>query len=139
MIYVIRGAMKKRKAPFTELIDIMAQLRSPQGCPWDKHQTHQTLKKYLREESREVIEAIQENDPEHLCEELGDVLLQVVFHAQIARENGEFNIDDVIRGLVRKLKRRHPHVFGKIKVKNAREVIINWNRIKLKEKSLLKK
>ena len=131
--------MKKRKAPFTELIDIMAQLRSPQGCPWDKHQTHQTLKKYLREESREVIEAIQENDPEQLCEELGDVLLQVVFHAQIARENGEFNIDDVIRGLVRKLKRRHPHVFGKIKVKNAREVIINWNRIKLKEKSLLKK
>ena len=133
-IYVKNIYMKKRPSPFDELIAIMAQLRSPQGCPWDKHQTHQTLKKYLREETREAIEAIQENDPGHLCEELGDVLLQVVFHAQIARENGEFDIDDVIRGLVRKLKRRHPHVFGKVKVKDAREVIKNWNAIKARER-----
>lgn len=113
----------------------MALLRSPRGCPWDKHQTHHTLKKYLREETREAIEAIEENDPEHLCEELGDVLLQVVFHAQIARENGDFDIDDVIRGLVRKLKRRHPHVFGKTKVKDASEVVRNWHRIKQREKA----
>ncbi len=127
--------MKKTRVPFNELIRVMALLRSPQGCPWDKRQTHQTLKKYLREETREVLEAIDEGDPEHLQEELGDVLLQVVFHAQIARENGEFDIKDVIRGLTRKLKRRHPHVFGKVKVKDAAEVVRNWHAIKKKEKA----
>lgn len=127
--------MKKTRVPFNELIRVMALLRSPQGCPWDKRQTHQTLKKYLREETREVLEVIDEGDPEHLQEELGDVLLQVVFHAQIARENGEFDIKDVIRGLTRKLKRRHPHVFGKVKVKDAAEVVRNWHAIKKKEKA----
>jgi MazG family protein len=131
--------MKKPKAPFNELVRIMALLRSPQGCPWDKHQTHQTLKKYLREEAREVREAIDEGDPEHLQEELGDLLLQVVFHAQIAREHGEFDMNDVIRGLIRKLKRRHPHVFGTVKVKNAAEVVKNWHAIKAREKSKAKK
>ena len=131
--------MNKRKPPFSELVKIMALLRSPQGCPWDKHQTHQTLKKYVREEAREVREAIDEGDPEHLQEELGDLLLQVVFHAQIARENNDFDIDDVIRGLIRKLKRRHPHVFGKVKVKNAAEVVRNWHKIKAREKSKPKK
>jgi len=114
-------------------------LRSPQGCPWDKRQTHQTLKKYLREEAREVREAIDEGDPEHLQEELGDLLLQVVFHAQIARENNDFDLSDVIRGLIRKLKRRHPHVFGKVKVKNAAEVVRNWHAIKAREKRKAKK
>ncbi|MDD5259457.1 MAG: MazG family protein [bacterium] len=127
--------MKKTKSPFNELVRVMALLRSPQGCPWDKHQTHQTLRKYLREETREVLEAIDERDPEHLQEELGDVLLQVIFHAQIARENKEFDINDVIRGLTRKLKRRHPHVFGKVRVKNAAEVVRNWHAIKKKEKT----
>lgn len=127
--------MKKTRSPFNELIRIMALLRSPQGCPWDKHQTHQTLKKYLREEAREVREAIDEGDPVHLQEELGDLLLQVVFHAQIAREHSEFDMNDVIRGLIKKLKRRHPHVFGKIKVKNAAEVVKNWHAIKAREKS----
>jgi tetrapyrrole methylase family protein / MazG family protein len=126
--------MKKTKSPFNELVRVMALLRSPQGCPWDKHQTHQTLRKYLREETREVLEAIDERDPEHLQEELGDVLLQVVFHAQIARENNEFDINDVIRGLTKKLKRRHPHVFGKVKVKNAAEVVRNWHAIKARER-----
>ncbi|MDD5131864.1 MAG: MazG family protein [bacterium] len=127
--------MKKTRSPFNELIRIMALLRSAQGCPWDKHQTHQTLKKYLREEAQEVREAIDEGDPEHLQEELGDLLLQVVFHAQIAREHSEFDINDVIRGLIRKLKRRHPHVFGKVRVKNAAEVVRNWHAIKKKEKA----
>ena len=131
--------MNKRKTPFNELVSIMALLRSPQGCPWDKRQTHQTLKKYLREEAREVREAIDEGDPEHLQEELGDLLLQVVFHAQIARENNDFDLSDVIRGLIRKLKRRHPHVFGKVKVKNAAEVVRNWHAIKAREKRKAKK
>jgi tetrapyrrole methylase family protein/MazG family protein len=126
--------MNKTKSPFNELVRIMALLRSPQGCPWDKHQTHKTLKKYLREEAREVREAIDEEDPEHLQEELGDLLLQVVFHAQIARDNNDFDINDVIRGLNRKLKRRHPHVFGKVKVKNAAAVVRNWHKIKAREK-----
>jgi len=131
--------MKKARAPFNELVRIMALLRSPQGCPWDKHQTHQTLKKYLREETREVLEAINEEDPKHIQEELGDILLQVVFHAQIAKENNEFDINDVIRGLNRKLKRRHPHVFGKVKVKNAAEVVKNWQAIKAREKNKAKR
>jgi tetrapyrrole methylase family protein/MazG family protein len=131
--------MNKKNNLFNELVRIMALLRSPQGCPWDKHQTHQTLKKYLREEAREVREAIDEGDPEHLQEELGDLLLQVVFHAQIARDNNEFDINDVIRGLIRKLKRRHPHVFGKVKVKNAAEVVRNWHAIKKKEKAIKKR
>lgn len=131
--------MNKRKPPFNELIRIMALLRSPKGCPWDKHQTHQTLKKYLREEAQEVREAIDEGDTEHLKEELGDLLLQIVFHAQIAQENNEFDVYDVIRGLIRKLKRRHPHVFGKVKVKNAAEVVRNWHAIKAREKGKSKK
>lgn len=125
----------KKQGLFYELVKIMAKLRLPKGCPWDKHQTHHSLKKYLREETREVLEAIAQKDIHHLKEELGDLLLQIVFHAQIAKENGEFTIDDVIQTLIRKLKRRHPHVFSKVKVKNAAEVIANWNKIKLKERN----
>lgn len=131
--------MSKKKSSFYELVNIMAHLRSAQGCPWDKHQTHQSLKKYLREETREVLAAIDAQNPEHLQEELGDLLLQIVFHSQIASERKEFTISDVIGGLIRKLKRRHPHVFGKIKVKDAAEVVRNWQKIKEKEKQLLKK
>lgn len=137
MLYM--PTMGKKKSSFNELIRIMALLRSTQGCPWDKHQTHESLKKYLREETREVLIAIDEKNPEQLREELGDLLLQIVFHSQIAREHGEFAIADVIVGLIRKLKRRHPHVFGKTKVKNAAEVVRNWQKIKEKERQLLKK
>lgn len=95
-----------------ELVDIMAALRGPGGCPWDKMQTHASLRHCLLEEAYEVIEAINDEDGEHLCEELGDILLQVVFHSQIAKEKGDFTIDDVIDGIVEKMIRRHPHVFG---------------------------
>ena len=97
---------------FYKLKGIIAELRGPSGCPWDMKQTHESLKKYLIEEAYEVIEAIQEQDVDHLVEELGDVLLQVLLHAQIGEDDGYFNIDDVIEGLSAKMVRRHPHVFG---------------------------
>lgn len=117
-----------------ELIEIIAKLRSPEGCPWDREQTHETLKRNMLEEAYETIDAIDEGDSENLKEELGDVLLQVIFHAQIAEEDGRFDIEDVAKGISEKLIRRHPHVFSDEKVKNSDEVIDNWEKIKLKEK-----
>ncbi len=119
---------------FRELLDIMNTLRSEGGCPWDREQTHETLRPYLIEESHEVIEAINEKSPEHLAEELGDLLLQIVFHAQIARESGRFDISDVLNAINRKLIRRHPHVFGDVSVSNAEQVLENWQKIKKSEK-----
>lgn len=119
---------------FSTLISIFALLRSPEGCPWDRKQTHQTLKRYLLEETYEVLDAIDEEDSYHLAEELGDLLLQVLFHAQIASEQGEFDIYDVIEGLNSKLIRRHPHVFGEEEAKTAEAVEGTWNRIKQQEK-----
>jgi tetrapyrrole methylase family protein/MazG family protein len=113
----------------------MAQLRSDQGCPWDREQTHETLKQYLLEESYEVLDAIDAGDDDELCRELGDVLLQVVFHAQIADEEGRFDVDDVCRAVVDKLIHRHPHVFGDVEVDDADEVVTNWERIKRAERS----
>lgn len=113
----------------------MARLRGPQGCPWDKEQTHESLRRYLLEEAYETVDAIDNNDSEHLKEELGDLLLQVVFHAQIAFEQGRFDIEDVVEGIVTKLVRRHPHIFGETEVSSARDVLINWEEIKSKEKS----
>jgi len=113
---------------------VFDRLHGPGGCPWDVQQTHESLLKYLREESREFICAVRNNDYSNMQEELGDVLLQVMFHAQIAKKNRKFDIEDVIDTLIRKLKRRHPHVFGKTKVDSARQVIINWNKIKKEEK-----
>ncbi|NLY11130.1 MAG: nucleoside triphosphate pyrophosphohydrolase [Firmicutes bacterium] len=113
----------------------MRELRSEHGCPWDREQTHQSLKKYLIEETYEVLEAIDEGDPSAICEELGDVLLQIVFHAQIADENKHFNMEDVITGICNKLVRRHPHVFADVKVENAEEVARNWEAIKQDERS----
>ncbi|HPT78387.1 MAG TPA: nucleoside triphosphate pyrophosphohydrolase [Candidatus Atribacteria bacterium] len=113
---------------------IMEKLRAPDGCPWDREQDHKTLKQYLIEEAYEVLEAIDLNDVDKLTEELGDVLLQVVFHAQIAREKGEFDIGDVIEGICRKLIDRHPHIFGDKKVKDSGEVADNWEAIKKAEK-----
>ncbi|MDQ6595394.1 nucleoside triphosphate pyrophosphohydrolase [Bacillus salipaludis] len=119
---------------FSKLRDIIAELRGPNGCPWDKEQTHESLKKYLIEESYEVIEAIDEEDFDHLIEELGDVLLQVLLHAQIGEDEGYFSIDDVIEGISAKMVRRHPHVFGNVKAENSKEVLQNWQEIKKQEK-----
>lgn len=119
---------------FENLRDIIAVLRGPNGCPWDKKQTHESLKKYLIEESYEVLEAIDEEDDEHLAEELGDVLLQVLLHAQIGEEAGYFTMDDVISNLAEKMVRRHPHVFGDVTAETADEVLQNWEEIKSAEK-----
>jgi len=119
---------------FNKLRAIIAELRGPNGCPWDLKQTHESLKKYLIEESYEVIEAIQEKDIDHLIEELGDVLLQVLLHAQIGEDDGYFSIDDVIEGLSAKMVRRHPHVFGDRIAETAEDVVKNWQEIKQEEK-----
>lgn len=119
---------------FTELVHVMARLRAEDGCPWDREQTHASLKPYLLEEAYEALEAIDEGDDTELCKELGDVLLQVVFHAQIAREQERFSIDDVARAIVDKLVHRHPHVFGDVEVDGADQVVINWERIKREER-----
>jgi len=119
---------------FGELVGILARLRGPDGCPWDKHQDHKTLLKYLFSEAREVKEAVKNNDLENLKEELGDVLLQVVFHSQVAKDNGSFDISDVIEVINNKLIRRHPHVFGNEKLKTPKDVLRRWKEIKLEEK-----
>ena len=120
---------------FERLTQIMAQLRAPDGCPWDIEQTHYTLRPYLIEESAEVLEAIESGDARHLCEELGDLLLQVVFHAQLAAEAGQFTIEDVTRTINEKLVRRHPHVFGDAQAEDAATVKANWDAIKGREKA----
>ncbi len=124
-----------RRPDWTTLAGLMAKLRSPEGCPWDREQTHDTLRKYFIEETYEVIEAIESGDPDWLGEELGDVLLQVVFHAQLATEEGVFTLDDVIEKIVAKLVRRHPHVFGTVNVADSAEVLRNWESIKKAEKA----
>ncbi len=121
---------------FYDLLEIMDELKGEGGCPWDREQNHQSLKKYLIEESYEVLEAIDENDEEKLTEELGDVLLQVVFHAAIGKEEGYFDINDVIKRICEKMVLRHPHVFGEETVKNSGEVLDNWEKIKKKEQGL---
>ncbi len=125
----------RKKYTFDDLKDIMRTLRSENGCPWDRRQTHESLIPCLEEEAGEVIDAIRENDPENLCEELGDLLFQVMSHSQIAEEKGLFTIDDVIDGVSAKMIRRHPNVFGDEKVNSAEEGLDLWNRIKSEEKS----
>ena len=124
----------QRGRAMARLLAIMRRLRAPGGCPWDREQTHASLKPNLIEESYEALDAIDSGDPQKLKEELGDVLLQVVFHAQLAEEAGAFNFDDVAATLNAKLVRRHPHVFGTVKVSGAREVLKNWEQIKRGEK-----
>lgn len=116
------------------LIEIMARLRGPGGCPWDQEQTHHTLKAYLLEETYEVIAAIDAGGDDDLKEELGDVLLQVVFHARIAENDGRFSLEDVAKAIADKLVRRHPHVFAAVTAKDARTVVKNWEAIKRQEK-----
>ena len=120
---------------FQDFVDTIWRLRQPDGCPWDRKQTHDSIAKNMIEEAYEAVDCIEANDPAHLCEELGDVLMQVVLHAQIARDAEEFSIDDVVRGVNEKLIRRHPHVFGEADASNSDEVLAIWDAVKLKEKA----
>jgi tetrapyrrole methylase family protein/MazG family protein len=119
---------------FEDLVAVQARLRAPGGCPWDREQTHLTLRTYLIEEAYEVLDAIEEGSALELAEELGDLLLQVLFHANLASESGAFDISNVVVGIHNKLVRRHPHVFGEVKAETAGEVLKNWVQIKAKEK-----
>jgi len=121
------------KDEFGALVEVVAALRSPNGCPWDREQDHKSLRKYLIEESYEVIDAIDHGSPAKIEEELGDVLLQVLLHAQIAAENGEYDIADVCERIRKKLIRRHPHVFGEVEVSGVDDVLHNWEEIKSRE------
>ena len=123
-----------RGARLLELVHVMARLRGPDGCPWDAEQTHESLVKYLLDETYELLEAIEAGAPDHIAEELGDLLLQVVFHAQMAADADTFDVDDVAGRLVTKLVTRHPHVFGDVEVEGAGEVVANWETIKDHEK-----
>ena len=129
------NAETDKKYTYEDFLDIIAQLRAPGGCPWDQKQTHESLKECLLEESQEVLDAIDNKDDVNLCEELGDVLLQVVMHAQIAAEEGRFTMNDVVQGVSEKMVRRHPHVFGDIKVDSVEEGLDLWNAIKAQEKA----
>jgi len=128
--------MQKDRYGFLDLLDIMKLLRSENGCPWDRVQTHESLKKYLIEETYEVLEVIELNDKKRLCEELGDLLLQIVFHAQIASEEGTFDIEDVTTEICRKMISRHTHVFGNGRAETPDDVVNNWETIKKKEKGI---
>ncbi len=126
--------MEKKYKNLEELIDVVAKLRAPDGCPWDREQTHTSLRPNMLEEAYEAVDAIDENDMAHLREELGDVLLQVLLHSQIASESNEFTLDDVAKELKEKLIHRHPHVFGTAKINNADDVLKTWDKLKSEEK-----
>ena len=119
---------------FSTLVDIIASLRGRDGCPWDRKQTHSSLRENLLEECYEVLEALDNGNPSQLCDELGDLLLQIVLHVQIATEAGEFEMGDVVSGINKKLIHRHPHIFGSGKVKDAEEVELNWEALKREER-----
>ena len=126
--------LDKKSYDFNDLVEIVRILRAPGGCPWDAEQTHESIRRNLLEEAYEVVEAIDENSPDHLKEELGDLLLQVVFHAGIAKDEGQFDLNDVADGECKKLIFRHPHVFGDVTVRSSGEVLVNWEELKRKEK-----
>ena len=126
--------MEQDPSSFDTLEKIVARLRAPDGCPWDRAQSHASLKPYLIEEAYEVLQALDEENTEKLCDELGDLLLQILLHAQIAKESREFSIRDVIKGISTKLIRRHPHVFGQSKAANAEEVALEWEELKQNER-----
>jgi tetrapyrrole methylase family protein/MazG family protein len=126
--------VKKKNTAIMDLLEIMATLRSPQGCPWDRDQDHRSLRFHAVEEVYELIDAIENEDDQEMAEELGDLLLQVVFHCQLASERGAFDFERVARNIADKLVRRHPHVFGDVKVKDIDEVWANWEKIKTAEK-----
>ena len=120
---------------FRDLVDVVARLRGPGGCPWDREQTHESLRPCLLEECYETLDAIDRDDPQAIREELGDLLLQIVFQAQVAAEVGAFTVEDVIAGVIDKMVRRHPHVFGDATVSGSAEVVRNWSRIKAEERA----
>jgi MazG family protein len=128
------GAAERAGPAFQKLVAIMARLRAPAGCPWDAEQTHQSLAVHLLEEAYETLDAIDSGNMHDLEEELGDLLLQVVFHAEIAAETGGFEIGDVVDGLVKKLVDRHPHVFGEVQVGGSADVVANWETLKKAQK-----
>jgi MazG family protein len=119
---------------FEKLVALQARLRAPNGCPWDREQTHSSLRTYLIEEAYEVLDALESGDDQKFAEELGDLLLQITFHSQIASEEGRFTVADVIREVHEKMVRRHPHVFGNQRAKDAEEVLKNWHQIKAQER-----
>jgi tetrapyrrole methylase family protein / MazG family protein len=120
---------------FEKLVALQARLRAPQGCPWDREQTHESLRKFLVEETYEVLDAMEKGDAREFSSELGDLLLQIVFHSILAEETGRFTISDVIESVHTKMVRRHPHVFGKVKAKSSEEVLKNWEQIKAEERA----
>jgi tetrapyrrole methylase family protein/MazG family protein len=126
---------QRNGAVFDRLVEIMARLRSPNGCPWDRAQDSTSLKPYLLEEAYEVLEAIEEGVPDKVKEELGDLLFQVIFHAQLAHEHAEFDIYDIVEGTIAKMTRRHPHVFGAAAASTPKEALQNWEEIKRQEKA----
>lgn len=126
---------EKSNYKFDDLVEIMKLLRSPNGCPWDREQNHKSIRQNFIEETYEVIEAIDNDNKELLKEELGDVMLQVVFHAEMESEKNEFNIDDVCDGICKKLIIRHPHVFGDVQADTSEKVLSNWDKIKMQTKS----
>ena len=126
--------IRKESYNVQDLVEIMKLLRAPDGCPWDAEQTHESIKKNLIEETYEVIEAINKKDNDLLCEELGDLLMQVVFHAQMEAEEGTFDFDTVADGVCKKLIERHPHVFGDVSISGVDDVLTNWDAIKRKTK-----
>jgi len=132
-LYVPALSTDERRPGFREFVDVVARLRGPDGCPWDRQQTYQSLRRYVLEEAYEVLEAIDSEDPAKLSEELGDLMLQVLLLSQIGSEEGYFDLRDVMAGIVEKLIRRHPHVFGDVTVENADEVNRNWEAIKRQE------
>ena len=123
-----------KKYSFEDLLEIMEKLRSEDGCPWDREQTHESIKRSIMEEGYELIEAIDGKNPEKMADESGDLLLQVVFHAQIGKEQGEYDISDVTDAICKKLIHRHPHVFGNVKVNSTKEILDNWDKLKAEEK-----
>lgn len=130
----IEQLKQKASYDFEDLIDVMAILRSEAGCPWDREQDHHSIRTALIEETYEVVEAIDTDNPTLLCEELGDLLFQIMFHAQIENEAGRFDVGDVIDGICKKMIHRHPHVFGTVEVRDSSEVLRNWESIKTEEK-----
>lgn len=133
-LYIPKGEEQTQFKSFGKLVEIVRRLRGPGGCPWDQEQTHESIRSYLIEETYEVLEAIEKGDMDNLAEELGDLLLHVVMHAQIAKDEGEFSIYQVIEAISEKMVRRHPHVFGGDSVENVDQVLSNWDEIKKQEK-----
>ena len=119
---------------YEDFLEVMRLLRAPGGCPWDREQTHGSIRRNFLEETYEVLDALDRDDPRDMCEELGDVLMQVAFHAQIEAERGNFTMDDVVDGVTKKLVYRHPHVFGTVEAETSEQVLVNWEALKRKEK-----